>query len=82
MLNAIMNEKESDTAGPRTGKRKRYKRPIMPAVREKAPAEMMLILFLKKEKAAPMLNPNSPVVKGKIISSLGMRRKSSPIVSK
>ena len=71
ILPAVRIEKESDTAGPRTGKWKTYSRLIIPIVKRAAPNEMMLNLFLKKKKAAPIPIPNNPVVKGKTTSSLG-----------
>lgn len=77
-----MNEKESDTAEPRTGKWKTYSRLMIPIVKRIAPIEIMLNLFLKKEKAAPIPIPNNPVVKGKMASSLGNRMKSNRMVRK
>ena len=82
MSPVVRNEKESDTAGPSTGKWKIYSRPIIPIVKRIVPTKIMLNLFLKKEKAAPIEIPINPVVKGKTNSSLGNRMKSNGIVRK
>ncbi len=82
ILPAVRNENESDMAGPRTGKSKTYSRLIIPIVKRMAPREIMLNLFLKKEKAAPIPIPNNPVVKGKTTSSLGNRMNSNRMVIK
>lgn len=71
ILLVVRIEKESETAGPKTGNLKTYNRLIIPKVKRAAPEAMMLNLFLKKKKAAPVPNPNKPVVNGKTISSLG-----------
>lgn len=78
----MRGEKEPDTTGPKTGKRKIYKRLIIPRIKGMAPETMILILFLKKEKAAPMPSPNNPVVKGNMISSVGSKMNNSIIVRK
>lgn len=53
------------------GNLKTYNRLIIPTVKRMAPVKIILNLFLKKDKAAPIPIPNSPVVKGKMTSSLG-----------
>lgn len=71
MLPAVIKENESEATGPKTGKRKRYRRIIIPNVRVVPPAAIILNRFLKNKNAAPAPNPNNPVVKGNTRSSLG-----------
>jgi hypothetical protein len=44
----LKNEKELETAGPRTGNLKINNSRIIPMVKRAAPAKIMLNLFLKK----------------------------------
>lgn len=82
MLPVVRNEKDSETAGPKIGKRKINNRIIIPPINRIVPIKIMLNLFLKKQKDVPMPSPNNPVVKGNIISSVGCRMKSNKIVSR
>lgn len=78
----IRNEKETETAGPKTGKWKINIRLIIPNIKRIVPVAIILNLFLKKEKDIPMPSPNNPVVKGKTISSVGCRMNNNIIVRK
>ena len=78
----IRNEKETETAGPKTGKWKINIRLIIPNIKRMAPVAIILNLFLKRWKDAPIPTPNNPVVKGNTISSVGCRMNNSKIVRK
>ena len=78
----IRNEKETDTAGPKTGKWKINRRLVIPDIKRMAPTAITLNLFLKKEKDAPMPSPNNPVVKGNTMSSVGCRMNNNIIVKR
>lgn len=82
MLPVVINEKEVETSGPNTGNWKMYSRLIIPNVNRIAPETIILILLLKSEKAVPIPSPNSPVKKGKIMSSVGSMMNNSMIVRK
>ena len=59
------------TTGPSTGKRNTYRVVIMPTSRHNDEKETTIILRFKYKKDTPIATPNKPVVKGKIMSSLG-----------
>lgn len=76
----VKTEKELEAIGPRMGKRKMYKRDAIPNVNRNAPKRIIPIRLLRIENAPPTASPNSPVVNGNIMSSVGCKINKSPMV--